>query len=191
MRPSKRQAQIVLGTTLGDGYLYRNGRLQVEHREKDIKYLKWKYRSLLCLTSGVPKRCVRYDRRTKKEYVSWRFYTKPIFKSLRKIFYSNGKKIVPRGKAEFNLCPLGLAVWFMDDGGRGARTPKGMIISVRGYSVGDRKYLRRYLEQKFKIRVNLHKNGQLYFPVETVDRFCKLIQRFIVPTMKYKLPLTP
>jgi hypothetical protein len=79
----------------------------------------------------------------------------------------------------------------MDDGGRGARTPKGMIISVKGYSEEDRKFLRSYLEQRFRIKVNLHRNGQLYFSVETVDKFCKLIHPFIVPSMRYKLPLTP
>ena len=190
MRPTNYQIQIALGTVLGDGYLYRNGRLQVEHREKDIGYLQWKYRKLCRLTSGVPKRCLRYDKRTRKIYTSWRFYTKPIFKSLRKQFYPKGKKIVPRDSKQFKLNPLGLAVWFMDDGGRGARTPKGMIISVRGYSINDREYLRSYLERRFNIKVNLHKNCQLYFPVETVDKFYRLIQPYIAPSMRYKLPLT-
>lgn len=190
MRPNRGQLQIVLGTVLGDGYLYKNGRLQVEHREKDIEYLRWKYEKLHSLASGVPKRCVRYDKRTEKTYFSWRFYTKPTFKHLRKLFYSNGNKVVPRDRKHFNLGPLGLAVWFMDDGGRGARTPKGVVISVRGYSVSDRELLKEYIQQRFNIRVNLHKNGQLYFPVETVDKFCKIIQPYIVPSMRYKLPLT-
>ena len=191
MRPTRRQMQIVLGTVLGDGYLYSNGRLQVEHQEKDIAYLNWKYVGLYGLASGVPKCCMRYDKRTRKAYFSRRFYTKPIFKTLRKLFYPNGKKIAPRDNKEFVLGPLGLAVWFMDDGGRGARTPKGVIISVRGYSVKDRKFLRGYLEEKFNIKVNLHKNGQLYFPVQTVDKFCRLIKPYVVPSMRYKLPLTP
>ena len=190
MRPDRRQMQVILGTILGDGYLYRNGRLQVEHREKDIEYLRWKYRILANLSSGLPKRCVRYDRRTDKKYISWRFYTKPIFEPLRRLFYLKCKKIVPRNDREMDLSPLGLAVWFMDDGGRGARTPKGMVISVRGYSEHDRRSLRSYLEQRFNIKVNLHKNGQLYFPVATVDKFCKLIRPFMIPSMKYKLPLT-
>lgn len=190
MRPDQYQLQIVLGTVLGDGYLYRNGRLQVEHSEKDIGYLLWKYKKLGSLTSGIPKRCLRYDKRTKKTYISWRFYTKPTFESLRELFYPKGKKVIPQDGKQFKLSPLALAVWYMDDGGRGARTPKGMIISVRGYGEDDRKFLRRYLEQRFNIKVNLHKNGQLYFPIKTVERFCRLIQPYVVPSMKYKLPLT-
>jgi hypothetical protein len=190
MRPDKYQRQIVLGTVLGDGYLYRNGRLQVEHREKDIEYLLWKHNKLCRLASGIPKRCLRFDKRTNKTYVSWRFYTKPTFKSLRILFYSKDKKVVPRDSKKFKLNPLGLAVWYMDDGGRGARTPKGMIISVRGYSESDRKFLKRYLEGRFSIKVNLHKNGQLYFPIQTVEKFCRLIKPYVVPSMKYKLPLT-
>lgn len=191
MRPDRRQMQIVFGTMLGDGYLYKNGRLQVEHREKDIAYLLWKYRMLRRFSSGIPKRCVRFDKRTRKTYVSWRFYSKPIFRSLREAFYVKDTKIVPRDKKIFSVSRLSLAVWYMDDGGRGARTPKGMIISVKGYSEEDRRFLREYLEQKFHVRVNLHKNGQLYFPVETADRLCRLIKPFVVPSMKYKLPLTP
>jgi len=190
MRPNKRQTQIALGTVLGDGYLYRNGRLQVEHRSKDFAYLEWKYKELLSITSGPPKQCMRYDMRTNKTYTSWRFYTKPLFKSLRNIFYLKTRKIVPRERRKIGLGPLSLAVWFMDDGGRGARTPKGMIISVRGYSERERNFLRQYLESRFKIKVNLHKNGQLYFPIDTVNKFCKIISPHIVPTMKYKLPLT-
>jgi hypothetical protein len=133
---------------------------------------------------------LRFDKRTKKTYVSWRFYTKPIFKSWRTVFYSKNKKIVPRDWKNFKLGPLSLAVWYMDDGGRGARTPRGMVISVKGYTFKDRKFLKKYLEQRFNIRVNLHKNGQLYFPIETVDKFCRLIQPYIVPSMRYKLPLT-
>jgi hypothetical protein len=162
----------------------------VEHREKDIAYLRWKYKKLHSLSSGIPKRCVRYDKRTEKTYISWRFYTKPIFKLLRQLFYSKDKKVAPRNRNQFKLSPLGLAVWFMDDGGRGARTPRGMVISVKGYTFKDRKFLKKYLEQRFNIRVNLHKNGQLYFPIETVDKFCRLIQPYIVPSMRYKLPLT-
>ena len=189
MYSNRQQSQIVLGSILGDGYLYKNGRLQIEHCEKDRPYVEWKHGKLARLTSGTPKRCVRYDLRTKKRYISWRFYTKSIFKSLRNLFYVKDKKIIPRGK--IGLDPLGLAVWFMDDGGRGARTPKGMIMSVRGYCLKDRIYLQRYVQRKFKIKVNLHKNGQLYFPVQTVDRFCALIKPYIIPCMEYKLPLTP
>ena len=137
MKTTPEQEQLVVGTLLGDGYLYPNGRLQLERQEKFKAYLMWKYERLQSITSGIPKRCVRFDKRTKREYVSWRFYTKAIFPTYRQWFYPNGRKVVPACIAQLLTTPLALAVWFMDDGGRGARTPKGMIISAAGFSKAD------------------------------------------------------
>jgi hypothetical protein len=103
--PTREQEQLVVGTTLGDGYLYPNGRLQLEHQEKFKTYLLWKYEILKPLTSGVPKRC---DKRTKKEYVSWRFYTKTVFKEYRELFYPGGQKIVPEKNRSVSCLSIGV-----------------------------------------------------------------------------------
>ncbi len=183
--------QLIIGTILGDGYLYPNGRLQIEHQEKFKSYVLWKYEVLQSVVSGAPKKCERFDQRTHKQYVSWRFYTKAIFKSYRKQFYPDGKKVVPKNIFQLFTSPFALAVWFMDDGGKGARTPRGVIISVAGFSLIERMLLKQCLEENFQLIVNIHKNGQLYIPVTSYVRFYELVSPYIIPSMWYKLPITP
>lgn len=186
-----KQEQLVIGTVLGDGYLYPNGRLQIEHQEKFKSYVLWKYKTLQSVVSGIPKRCVRFDKRTSKEYVSWRFYTKTVFQEYRNCFYPNGKKVVPEEIFQLLVSPLALAVWFMDDGGRGAKTPKGLIISAAGFSSTEHILLKECLERNFKLIVNIHKNGQFYIPASSYECFYELVNPYIVPSMRYKLPVTP
>ncbi len=187
-----KQEQLVVGTLLGDGYLYRNGRLQIEHQEKFKSYVFWKYEMLHSIVSGVPKRCVRFDKRTNKEYVSWRFYTKTVFQNYRRYFYDeNGKKIVPKNIFQLLVSPLALAVWFMDDGGKGANTPKGLIISAAGFTSIEQILLKKCLENNFRLIVNIHKNGQFYIPASSYNCFYNLVNPHIVPSMRYKLPITP
>ncbi len=68
-----------------------------------------------------------------------------------------------------------IPTWFMDDGGKGARTPKGVIISASGFSVPDRSLLKKCLDMNFQVRVNLHKNGQIYIPVAPHKRFYEIV----------------
>jgi hypothetical protein len=79
----------------------------------------------------------------------------------------------------------------MDDGGKGARTPKGVIISASGFSMPDRLLLKECLNMNFQVNVNLHKNGQIYIPVASYKRFYEIVASHIVPSMRYKLPVTP
>jgi hypothetical protein len=82
-------------------------------------------------------------------------------------------------------------VWFMDDGGRGAKTPKGLIISAAGFSSTEHILLKECLERNFKLIVNIHKNGQFYIPASSYECFYELVNPYIVPSMRYKLPVTP
>jgi hypothetical protein len=185
------QEQLVIGTLLGDGYLYSNGRLQIEHQEKFKSYVVWKHKMLQSVISGIPKRCVRFDKRTNKEYVSWRFYSKTVFQNYRNCFYPDGKKVVPENIVQLLVSPLALAVWFMDDGGRGAKTRKGLVISATGFSLTERILLKECLEKNFRLSVNIHKNGQFYIPALFYERFYMLVTPYIIPSMRYKIPITP
>jgi hypothetical protein len=123
--------------------------------------------------------------------VSWRFYTKTIFESYREQFYPKGKKVVPEDIFQFFVSPFALAVWFMDDGGKGAKTPRGVIISVAGFSLAEHSLLKQCLEVNFQLSVNIHKNGQLYIPASSYKHFYELVNPYVIPCMRYKLPITP
>jgi len=184
---------VVIGSLLGDAYLYPNGTLQIEHCLDHAAYTIWKYERLQCIAGRQPTIVERYDRRTNKTYRSMRFYTKAVLKELRSSFYRDRKKIIPSNLGDL-LDPGAVAVWFMDDGGRGARTPKGLVFNTSCFSAEEQVSLQSVLAEKFGVQVSIHQVGkgfQLYVRVISFDRFCELISPFLVPRMRYKLPVDP
>jgi hypothetical protein len=184
---------VVVGSLLGDGYLTRNGSLQVEHCLDQAAYTFWLYQMLQPIAGRSPTLVERYDRRTDKTYRSVRFYTKTVLKSFRGLFYCGRQKVVPSGLKEL-LDPLALAVWFMDDGGRGARTPKGLVINTSGFAAEEQGVLRSLLAEKFGVRTSIHRVGkgfQLYVRAESFSRFAELVSPYLVAEMRYKIPVDP
>ena len=184
---------VIIGSLLGDAYLYQNGTLQIEHRLDHAEYTFWKYEKLRSIAGKQPTIVERYDLRTKKVYRSMRFYTKAVLKEFRASFYRDRKKIIPSDIGAM-LDPLALAVWFMDDGGRGARTPKGLVFNTSCYSAGEQVLLQSVLAEKFGVITSIHKVGkgfQLYVKVESFDRFSELVSPYLITLMRYKLPVDP
>jgi sRNA-binding regulator protein Hfq len=184
---------IVVGSLLGDAYLYPNGTLQIEHSLDQASYVWWKYEKLRGIAGKLPTAVQRYDARYSKTYQSLRFYTRAVLKELRFEFYRDRRKVIPARIVEW-FDPLALAVWFMDDGGRGARTPKGLVINTSGFSADEQLLLQRALAERFGVSVSIHTVGrgfQLYVKVESFDRFAELISPYLLPQMSYKLPVDP
>lgn len=105
-----------------------------------------------------PRRVERLDRRNNKTYFSMRFYTRAVFRLERTLFYIEGTKRVPADIVEL-LDPLALSVWYMDDGGRGGRTPLGMVWNVSSYQAEDRELLRQVLLDRYGIVTTLQRAG--------------------------------
>ncbi len=183
--------QLAIGCVLGDGYITPSGCLQIEQSIKQKDYLDWKYKQFQEVVKSGPRQISRYDRRTGRKYTSYRFYTKSIFKYLRSLFYPINKKIIPSNIGEYLTSNLALAILYMDDGGRGGNTKKGMIISLTGYNIEGRELLQSTIQTNYGIQVNLHKNGQLYVPAKSYHAFYKCVSPHIIPCMQYKLPVTP
>ena len=70
MKLTKRQKQIIFGLLLGDAYLQKTGkknaRLRLEHSEKQIAYINWKYEKLSNIFQHKPKKISRKHPITKK-----------------------------------------------------------------------------------------------------------------------------
>jgi LAGLIDADG DNA endonuclease family len=184
---------VVVGALLGDAYLTPNGSLQVEHCLDHAEYTFWMYEMLQAIAGKPPTTVERYDRRTDKIYRSVRFYTKTLLKPFRGVFYCGRRKIVPSQLDEL-LDPLAMAVWFMDDGGRGARTPKGLVINTSGFLADEQVALQSLLAGKFGVATSIHRVGkgfQLYVRAESFSRFAELVSSYLVPRMRYKIPIDP
>ena len=112
---SDRQVQILIGCLLGDAYLTKLGKIQIEQSEKQKEYVEWKYQELASISYSGPKQVVRFEKRDNRVTKSYRFWTRQYFRSWRKIFYRDNHKVYPNDLAEW-ISPLSLAVWHMDDG---------------------------------------------------------------------------
>ena len=183
--------QFAIGCVLGDGYITKSGCLQIEQCIKQKEYVDWKYELVKQVVGCLPVQMERYDSRTDRRYSSYRFYTQAIFKDLRSLFYPIDKKIIPSNINDYLTSSFALAVLYMDDGGRGGNTKKGVIISIAGYHLESRKRLQSAIQTNYGIQMNLHKNGQLYVPVKCYRSFYNCISPHIIPCMRYKLSVTP
>jgi hypothetical protein len=111
--------QILLGTLLGDGYI---GKLQNrsksysivwEHSLEQSQYAIWKAENSLPNYSVYKRE--RFDSRTNSIYKSIRCYSRvEDYKEYRDLFYQESKEVCQ--EILDKLKPLGVAVWFMDDG---------------------------------------------------------------------------
>jgi len=187
---SEIQKAVLIGTILGDGCLAENFwekqfRLKIEQSDKHREYVFWLYNIFKNWTLSPPKYL--------KERKAWRIYTlsHPEITELRKLFYKNGRKIFPDNIEKLLIHPISLAVWFMDDG---LRKGNGFSVCMHSFSKRDIDRARKCLVKRFGLTTNIHWDGKgnlLYFPVHTISKLNKLVGQFILPSMKYKFPLTP
>jgi hypothetical protein len=139
----------------------------------------------------------RIHQKTQKQSISYRFYTKPFLLEWRTLFYLESH--IPNKKAikqiPFNIenllvDPLSLAIWFMDDGGKGGNTLNGVIISVFKFSDVEVECLQNCLQNNFDIQSTFHApktSRQLYIPKREYIKWHHLITPFIIPSQRYKL----
>lgn len=192
---------FLLGNILGDGYITKRGGLQIDH--KDYAYTKWKFDYLLQLDMGVVNSSTKISEvrrihpKTKKESISYRFYTKSLFKEWRHTFYleamlqdKHATKQVPLNIEKLLVDPLSIAIWFMDDGGKGGHTPHGVIFSVSNFSDVEIARLQSVLLNTFDIRSTFHapkSSRQLYIPKSEYIKWKNVVSPFIIPCQRYKL----
>jgi LAGLIDADG DNA endonuclease family protein len=192
---SSRCGEIVVGTILGDGCLERNGlnvRLRIDHSVSQKAFVEWKFRQVQELDPSFPKLVHRFDSRTQKLHVNYRFATKttPLLNSYFSVFYgSYGRKHIPQSIASILTTPLSLAVWYMDDGGRRGDCRSG-YLNTNAYSVEDVEVLKECLFDRFGIRTATHfaaGKPRIYIPSSQFRTFCELVGPEVIEEMRYKL----
>ncbi len=181
----------LIGTLLGDGYLEPHGRgvrLQVIHSARYKSYVEWKHQELAELRPSP----IHYQ--ANRGYPYWRFVTRchPLLSELRAIFYPNGRKAIPENIADLLTSPKSLAVWLMDDGSCDRR--QGSIkLETQCFSQEELERLRDALKRNFGVEAAIHRSESrkahwLYLPVEQALSFAQMVEPYILPVMRYKLP---
>jgi len=188
------QREIIVGKLLGDAHLCirKTGlqyNLMIEHSFNQKAYVDWLYNYFKDWVITPPKE--KFQMVKGKVYKKYRFdtFTHVAFRFYAQQFYQNGKKVVPKLINHW-LTPLGLAVWFMDDGSIKSKHHRALILNTQCYKDADLKRLQDVLLYKFGIKTNLRKQKegkQIYILSETVEKFVKIIRPFILPEMEYKL----
>jgi hypothetical protein len=187
---------FINGLILGDAYINPYGALTVDHSSKQQKYVEWKFEQLKALgvltENAQIQNVERTHKRTKRKSYSLRFNTKSVFKQERALFYPKGQKVIASNF--YDLCnPLTLAIWYMDDGGLGAKTPLGMVLDVSSYTSDEIELVRSVFINKFGISTNIHKHGpharKLYIISSSAHTFCNLIRPYVIKSMLYKLAM--
>lgn len=191
---------ILIGALLGDASINKpnntkSARIQISHSIKQTEWVWYKYQMIKDLVSTPPRA------RTEIKYPVIYFNTKTLSEiyELYELFISYGRKGVPQNIGEL-LSPIGLAVWFGDDGTSSmSKAPRLKNPKRHGFFCTDSfteeevNILRRALLDKFQIETTLWSppsaNGRcrIYIRTKSFQTITNIIEPYLPPTMKYKV----
>lgn len=187
---SQLQKSVIIGSILGDGYIRilsgrSNAFLEINHSIKAKEYVDWKYSILKDICQSPPK-----ERIIDAKRIAYRFFTRQNLEltELLKLFYLNKRKIIPKN---LKLDSVILAIWFMDDGSKCRNYD--IYLNCQQFAISDQEKLLGAL-RKMGLRARLNKDKKYYrirFFKESVPKLNQIIYPYIVPSMRYKLSMTP
>jgi len=191
-----RTRNIVVGSLLGDGWLVQilpsgKSSFHVKYNDKAKGYLKW-------LRSQMPE-LNPAELKSKKEYSQHYFYTRysKELGELRKIFYPNeGKKRVPKNISELLDDPIGLAIWYQDDGTLDCRSKYHWNVRIATYCFPyeDCVILAEAVKENFDIEMSVCRctmRGKVYYQLyvlsKSMERFIETVRPYIHSDYAYKI----
>lgn len=205
---------ILIGLMIGDGYINENGRIKIQHGEKQKEYVEWKAKLLHSVCGGKDIKVHKYERiRSKrkdgKEWKHNEFTTYGIdkqstsFKQFRELLYKNGKKTISKEVLDL-LNPTSIALWFLDDGCLSRRknkdgSPGSYMLRICTYLPKDQNELiQKYFQDKYNITWNVVKadgakddsQWMLRCGEKEGRKFLAIIRDIVqknIPSMNYKV----
>lgn len=190
------QKDVIIGTLLGDATIATRAgrpylRLKFEQKTTSKPYINHLHEVFSEFVGSPP--APRWNKEKTKIVSFWvATRTNPSFKYYYDLFYSQGKKQVPKQIVRL-LTPKVLAYWFMDDGTCKIVKKKLSFsygLSTQGFTYQEQYVLANALKEKFGLKVTVNKSGKyykLYISTESSSDFRKLVQPFILPIFQYKL----
>lgn len=203
---SKELKGVVCGMLLGDGFIDKQGGLSFVHSINQSEYAKYKQHILNdnFITKYTEYTCNNYKSGKAYSECKVRCNTTEFTKLCRKLWYTPEKHV---NTNILNwLTPLGLAIWYMDDGCLGflkysdierygdIRSRKG-YIHTEGFSYAENELLRDFLAARFGITTRIAKDYKqdrgvtyykLYMNSTELSKLLNIIGEYIPSCMKYK-----
>ncbi len=163
----------------------RDAFLEINHSFKAKEYVDWKFKNLRHICASSPR-----VRKNNEDRIAYRFFTKqhPEITKLYKLFYKDNRKMIPKNLI---LDPVSIAVWYMDDGSKSRDID--VYLNTQQFTQNEQRIL-LYCLRQFNIKARLNKDKKYYrirILKESIADFMHLIRPYIVPSMRYKLVMTP
>ena len=184
------------GALIGDGYARRN-QLVIQHSIKQKEYLL--YKTELLNPDNKYKQHITEVMDTKYPYIRLFHHSKATGR-LREKLYVDGKKKLTVGILN-QLQPIGLAIWYMDDGNLTLhKYPNGGIKSREVYwatdsfDYEDHLLFQSWLKRVYDIdmKINQYKKGKYYRTVlnaTNANKLFDIIRPYVIPSMLYKIDM--
>ena len=194
MKILKEDRDLIISMIFGDGYLNPQGYLSIRHALKNKDYVEWKYQLLKSKFNVTLPYYVSnngygaYELRTK----TYRF-----IKLYRKVIYGTGRKKISNFKLLNKLTPLGLAIWYMDDGHLSQKKRDGKVhantLYINTYiSKEENQIIINYFKEKWNICFTQnHDKGfyRLRCGTKEARKFLDIVRPYVsqIPSMSHKL----
>lgn len=186
---SDTEFQVFLGTIYGDAYIRipddsKNASGHFAHSLKQKEYCKWKY-SQLSRFCSEPKEVSEIDKRSGKEYyaIDVKIKANPVFTELYPYIYNNKIKYI-NSELINKIEPLGIAVWFMDDG---YYDHESYGIATNCFMEQDLNLIVKMFKSKFDLNFTIHSNHTIRLIKKDAKKFYNLVFPYIHTDCLYKL----
>lgn len=200
---------LLIALVLGDGYIKINKlpnvthyRLALNHSEKQLEYIVYKKElceSLLNTSIKLHKYLNKggnYHGVTIKPSNVYQFTVRSkYFKVLRNWMYPNGVKEYRLEYLKY-LTPQGLAIWYMDDGSiyRDKKSLKTFSCTISTHASKEEadillKYFKEYWNVEFHTAKRANDKYNIRCYCKEAYKFIKIIEQYIIPSMKYKIKM--
>lgn len=198
---SKEQKSLLIGLLLGDGTISSNYVFKLSHSEAQREFLEWKVKLLNKLrikNNGIKEYVSKCGYNTGRNVLYSQLSLNPTIKALRRTVYIPRKTITRRLLNWLN--PLGLAIWYMDDGCINVNTSKqrsSIQHTIKIATCVDEETVNiiiQYFLEVWNIKFRSFKESKGTFSIaSSSERDCKnfitIVKPYIeqVPSLLYKI----
>lgn len=195
MKINKQTREMLLFMAFGDGCITKSGYFSMRHCLAQKEYLQWKDK--LLNKNGIKTTGLYFVSNNNYGAYETRTYTHKFIKLYRKVLYTPNKKY-SKIKILNKLNSLGLAIWYLDDGGISKRVLKSGEKSIKELMLNthltkeENQVIIDYFFEKWGIKFSQCKNKGRYrlrCGKVQAEKFIKIIEKHVreIPCMIYKI----